>query len=475
MTNETTEPIDHWQNDRLSRKSEAELVLNYIIRRLDSRVERGEPRSFVLNIDAPWGSGKTFFLQSLQKEMESKGCLVAYVNAWEHDHGEDAILPILSSIKTVLEHHAPSSTRSYAETAIRTGGKIAMHVAKGAATQFAKKYIGEEFANISGEAVTALTDAATKSIDMLADAAVDEIEERVKLVKSFHEQLSKVISDLGQADPNQRQLFVFVDELDRCRPTYAIELLERVKHIFNLDGTAFVVATDTVQLTSSISKVYGQSFNGENYLRRFFDRRYELKKSTQIELIKGQVTPWESNQKLSWPKEAGNLAWFITKLAQGFKLTARDSIQCIGLLDDIVVNWQEKPDIELSYLAPLAMLYQTQRPLFEALAIRARNETDVKKLVDTLNWDLTPANVRRDGGTIPSRRFFQMFENFYQKSGNLRHELFNIDRQHLNETENWVLDRIMKEFGNSMSDQDRNDKTILDSYFERIRSLSNFK
>jgi len=62
-----------------------------------------------------------------------------------------------------------------------------------------------------------------------------------------------------------------VDELDRCRPLYAIELLERVKHLFNIPNAQFIIATDREQLSVSLSGVYGQGFNSKEYLRRFFD------------------------------------------------------------------------------------------------------------------------------------------------------------------------------------------------------------
>ena len=65
----------------------------------------------------------------------------------------------------------------------------------------------------------------------------------------------------------QLPLFVFVDELDRCRPDYAIELLEGIKHLFGVPGVYFVVATNTVQLGESVKAVYGSGFDGVRYLK----------------------------------------------------------------------------------------------------------------------------------------------------------------------------------------------------------------
>ena len=48
-----------------------------------------------------------------------------------------------------------------------------------------------------------------------------------------------------------------VDELDRCRPSYAVELPEVVKHLFTVDGVVFVIAVNRAELTHSIRALYG--------------------------------------------------------------------------------------------------------------------------------------------------------------------------------------------------------------------------
>jgi hypothetical protein len=71
-------------------------------------------------------------------------------------------------------------------------------------------------------------------------------------------------------------LFIFIDELDRCRPDYSIRLLEGIKHMFAVPGVAFVVSTNLDQLSKSVQGVYGPSFNGYSYLKRFFDFEFTL-------------------------------------------------------------------------------------------------------------------------------------------------------------------------------------------------------
>ncbi|WP_081764293.1 P-loop NTPase fold protein [Sphingobium sp. Ant17] len=74
----------------------------------------------------------------------------------------------------------------------------------------------------------------------------------------------------SDVDPRQAPIFVVVDELDRCRPDYAIALLESIKHLFDVPGVVFVIALHGRQLTASIEAVYGAKFDATAYLRRFF-------------------------------------------------------------------------------------------------------------------------------------------------------------------------------------------------------------
>ena len=67
-----------------------------------------------------------------------------------------------------------------------------------------------------------------------------------------------------------------IDELDRCRPSYAVELLETAKHLFDVDRIIFVLALNREQLEYAVKALYGNMFDAEGYLRRFFDLDFRL-------------------------------------------------------------------------------------------------------------------------------------------------------------------------------------------------------
>ena len=129
---------------------------------------------------------------------------------------------------------------------------------------------------------------------------------------------------------------VLVDELDRCRPNYSIEMLEVIKHFFTTKNFVFVVATDSTQLQKSIKAVYGADFDSKQYLKRFFNREARLAPpdlKTFIEQYQFDVNenitlyPLWSNQNA-----IESMKTFLVWGAQGFGLELRDIDQTVAKL-----------------------------------------------------------------------------------------------------------------------------------------------
>lgn len=93
--------------------------------------------------------------------------------------------------------------------------------------------------------------------------------EQITAIENIRGQLSYLAEDLQNHYNVNIPVVVLVDELDRCRPSYAIEMLEVIKHFFTTKNFVFIVATDTSQLTHSINAVYGANFDSSQYLKRF--------------------------------------------------------------------------------------------------------------------------------------------------------------------------------------------------------------
>lgn len=133
----------------------------------------------------------------------------------------------------------------------------------------------EEEKNESNSISTKAKDA-SKQIANALKKALEPHKTVKESIKLFKENLTELIEHLNSLREVNLPLLIFVDELDRCRPDYAIELLEGIKHLFGVPGVTFVIATNIAQLSESIKAVYGSGFDGQRYLQRFFDLQYTL-------------------------------------------------------------------------------------------------------------------------------------------------------------------------------------------------------
>ncbi|MCI5165680.1 MAG: hypothetical protein D3903_06180 [Candidatus Electrothrix sp. GM3_4] len=225
---------------------------------------------FVLAIDSPWGTGKTTFVRMLQKVLEKKEYPCLYFNAWETDFSTDPLVAFLGEISTLLskEINKESDLAKNFNKAKKIAGQLARRAIPAAA-----KIVTYGVLDLDKVTERALADGVSASS---TDAVDDYLKER-NLIDEFRSSLGKAIGKLNE-DGKQSKIIIFVDEIDRCRPTYAVELLERIKHLFNIENVIFVVSLDKGQLRTSLGAVYGQGINADEYLRRFIDLEFLLPK-----------------------------------------------------------------------------------------------------------------------------------------------------------------------------------------------------
>ena len=220
----------------------------------------------VFALDAPWGGGKTTFIKLWQCFLESESKVSLYLNAWESDFSEDPLLALLSTFDTLFAAVDDQSTAKKAwENAKKCGPGLLKSTAIAAtkAATFGGLDLDKEYEKLVAEITGGLTGSLIDSFNI----------QKATLVR-FKEQISIALDALPD---HQQNLIIFVDELDRCRPTYAIEVLERIKHLFDIDRVVFVLAINRDQLSKSLQGVYGPNFDGLHYLKRFIDLDYQLR------------------------------------------------------------------------------------------------------------------------------------------------------------------------------------------------------
>lgn len=371
-----------WETDLLGRQADAVYLASFLRGRIQERAQRGQKAYYVLNIDAGWGGGKSFFLARLGEQYAANGSLVAHVNAWLDDHADDPLIAVMAAIEESVRPLLADAPRKKVWNAIKRNGlAIAAAAGKGAVMRLLERGIGsgvneiaallkepqpddEKDQSVTVDAIRAATEAGTRKfdaiLDELATKALESFKDAKASVGRFKANLEALLTSRSQSDSSPK-LIVLVDELDRCRPLYAIALLERIKHLFEVNGVVFIVATDTSQLQHSIRAVYGEGFDAPGYLRRFFDRTYRFQEPQIDALIGYQLknAPLDAS-KVSVPHEV-SVRVVLEKTFTFFGLSPRDIEQCHDILRTIVTVWEtDEAPLELCLLLPLVIAYHRQ-------------------------------------------------------------------------------------------------------------------
>ena len=249
---------DPFKNDLLSRKEPVE-VLTHLVGALEGPC--------VLAVDAAWGTGKTTFLRIWARHLSNQGFPVVEFNAWETDFSGDPFVALSTELTEGL-HEYTNTDKSLATKVAETkkGAKEVLRRAVPGVIRVATAGILDLGPIVEKEVGQALAS--------YAEDRLSEYQEAQKSVKAFRCVLQDMAKTLQSKE--NRPLIVVIDELDRCRPSYAVELLEVAKHLFSVDYIVFVLAVNRSELTHSIRALYGSGFDAAGYLRRFFDVDFRL-------------------------------------------------------------------------------------------------------------------------------------------------------------------------------------------------------
>ena len=235
-----------WRDDRLNREEIAWRLTKLI---------QNQSLPFVISIHGEWGTGKTFMLKRWQRDLENQGFKAIYFNAWEDDFCDDPLLAVISQLWDYFEKKQEGKFKGFLQKIKENAGPLF----RANTNSLLEKHIGFtlNFGLLKGCDRNLIQEYLKRAI------VKDELKERLK------EMAEVVYEETGHP------LIFIIDELDRCRPTFAIELLERVKHIFDVPNMVFVLGINRGELCKSLQSIYGK-IDADVYLRRFFDMEFVL-------------------------------------------------------------------------------------------------------------------------------------------------------------------------------------------------------
>ncbi|XHC09943.1 P-loop NTPase fold protein [Labrenzia sp. ac12] len=231
-------------------------------------VERIED-PMVVALDGGWGTGKTYFLKRWvgAHTLHNEGTATTiYFDAFANDYLSDP----LPSLVSTLSERFPSADKS------------TMQRIKAATFKFAKPLarIGVAMATFGAtEALAPVGDAAVKALSAEASDALENYwaqeDGRRAAMEEFRSALAELVAVQPEEDdqptPAGARLVFVVDELDRCRPDYALEVLEVIKHFFAIPGITFVLGVNLQTLENSVKARYGTGIDASAYLRKFIN------------------------------------------------------------------------------------------------------------------------------------------------------------------------------------------------------------
>jgi hypothetical protein len=344
---------DPFRNDALERRPVVEFLSGLIARTAGP---------FVLALDSPWGSGKTTLVRMLKSELERHDFQCIHFNAWRVDHAVDPLVALVSSVDRV--QLAAGAGQAKFDQHVKTIRKVTSLVAKRGAVAIAKALtVGAlDFDKEIEDAAAELTGGTVEDI-------VSAFKKEGELLDKFRAELESAVALLPESG-KKSTLVWFVDELDRCRPTFAVELLERVKHLFDAPNVLFVLALDKRQLSASLSAVYGQGFDAEEYLRRFIDLEFKLplaKNKRFIEMLFASAALDSVLAKRTHPElrqDRQSLIDLLTMLADAIPLSLRQIERAVTRLQVVMDQTPSDHYLHPVLVALLVVLRSHQPDLF---------------------------------------------------------------------------------------------------------------
>ena len=248
---------DPFKNDLLGRKEPVE-VFTHLVGSLEGPC--------VLAVDAAWGTGKTTFLRIGAQHLRNQGFPVVEFNAWETDFSGDPFVALSTELTEGLQKYAANEPLATKIADTKKRAKEVLRRAVPGVIRLATAGVLDVSPLLEKEVGQALASYAEDRLD-----AYEKAQESVKKFRCGLQDMAKELSA-----QKKHPLIVMIDELDRCRPSYAVELLEVAKHLFSVDHVVFVLAVNRSELAYSIRALYGGGFDAVGYLRRFFDVDFRL-------------------------------------------------------------------------------------------------------------------------------------------------------------------------------------------------------
>ena len=243
------------QKKKVSRETELEVLMEIIKNKED--YQENSRNGLVILLNGAWGSGKSTFLKEVEEKINSNEDFDLFINydAYEYDFYDTPYIPFFSSIEEKLQ--LGKELEKLMKVTAKDIGKLSLAIAY----ELVKKRVEDKY-NID---VDNIRD------NVMGMSNTNYLED----FKEFQKCKMEIQKKLREYCKNKTQVFI-VDELDRCKPNFAIDTLEIIKHFFDVENCVFIIAVDKLQLQESAKTIFGQEMDSEKYFSKFYDYQFNL-------------------------------------------------------------------------------------------------------------------------------------------------------------------------------------------------------
>ncbi|WNL45660.1 P-loop NTPase fold protein [Dyella sp. BiH032] len=490
--------LNHWNGDAFNRKP----VADYLTQSLtsQSRKRSGQGKGLTVALDAAWGAGKTFFVKNWSDDLRLLGHPVVYFDAWENDIGDEASVALMAAVVEAMHAWQKANLPRNAKLRKQASGLLAeskknlrralVPASKVLLSGVLQKAIGVGFEELSD--AMSKSDSpedpwgrATKAADEILDKLFQENlvshqsrkDELAAFRKAVHDHLLLVKE--RSSKESTLPMFIFVDELDRCRPSYAVKLLEEVKHIFGVVDVVYVISTNLHQLQNSVRSLYGAEFDGAGYLRRLFDREYVLPETDGKTFA---ATLFDGNGPITLASTYSGLpqhgrydsgythSWSM--IVSAFGLDLRSQHQLVPLVEEVAAALDDGGHIHALWLFFLCAAFQRNRPFFEVCAGRELDAPDFEDRCRKVFIKNPKIDSSHRGRSSVSRSFSlsEVLSHYYEFSSydeNAARDM--LDQTPRNEYPYSILTKVMQPLGQQW-DMSRPRPMPIAAYVSLVRS-----
>lgn len=329
----------------------------------------------VIAIDGEWGTGKSTFVKMWKQMLINNGFKTLYFNVWENDFIED---PFVLLTQQLISECSEEKAKKKVEQLVHAGASVFWGSFASIVKGVAKHKLGDDAVDEILDVVEATSDSTAKVFKQVLDNAKKQTES----IESFKNSLISLVEEYT----DQKPMVFIVDELDRCNPHFAVKVLERIKHLFNIPNIVFVLSIDKKSLCSSIKGYYGsESINADEYLKRFIDIEYTLPEPRIESFCKYLYEVYGFSDIINHfqdgKQEEGTLLYFSQQLIKELHLNLRQMERLFAHVRLVRQSYGRNMNDNVHCLFLLICLKKYYTDIYDCIR---KGSSSIQELIDTI-------------------------------------------------------------------------------------------